>query len=475
MNSLRHLKCDHHEDWFNLFVRYFEVFLEGSKDPDTKFKDFRNHVIHVSENYWGGAVKQAQKWYELTVEDLKKQDWRAAVYSAGVLSHYYMDPLMPLHTGQTEEEGVIHRACEWSINKSFDQLIKKLESTTGYPAVNIPTGGGWMQATIHQGAELAHSHYQEFIDHYNFDVGKNNPPAGLDDHLKTVTAKLLGVASVGFAKILERAIAESGAVPAQKSSTAFAWFYKLTTPVSWAFKGITQFANISRIKKIATEYKKTGKVVQALPKDEKTVRQQHATEVLIVDITELDKKPISPVGSKHVPPSNDGARKKQKSRRKALREKSQTQTKNQKTQFRLDLQDPIVDAPSIGPKTAARFEDIGIKTVGEFLSANPDEVAQQLNTRHIEPKVIQTWQTQSKMACQIPGIAGHDAQIMVACGFESPEEVANSEPQMILSLVDEFTKTREAKFIIRDGNPPDLKEVEDWIQWSKHSRNLKAG
>ncbi len=36
------------------------------------------------------------------------------------------------------------------------------------------------------------------------------------------------------------------------------------------------------------------------------------------------------------------------------------------------LTDPLLDAPSIGSKTAARFTAIGIHTVGEFLSASGD-------------------------------------------------------------------------------------------------------
>ena len=145
MNSLQHLSCESAAQWRSLFIRYFDVYLEGSKDPDTKFKDFRNHVLHVSDNFWGGPVKQAEKWYGLTVDHLKNERWKSAVYSAGVLSHYYMDPLMPLHTGQTEEEGVIHRACEWSVNKSFDNLMERLENGTGYPNVDLPAGNDWVK------------------------------------------------------------------------------------------------------------------------------------------------------------------------------------------------------------------------------------------------------------------------------------------------------------------------------------------
>ena len=46
---------------------------------------------------------------------------------------------------------------------------------------------------------------------------------------------------------------------------------------------------------------------------------------------------------------------------------------------------------------------------------------------------------------------------------------------MILSLVDEFAKTEEAKFIIRsESSAPDLEEVTNWIEWSRQHRSLDA-
>lgn len=472
MNSLKRLECRNADAWLQLFVRYFETYLEGSKDPDTKFKDFRNHVVHVSENYWGGAVKQAEKWYSATVDHLRNSRWPDAVYSAGVLSHYYMDPIMPLHTGQTEEEGVIHRACEWSVNKSFQTLIEQLESRSGYPTVNLPTGQDWIKGAVHQGAELAHAHYQTFIDHYNFELGSKNPPAGLDRRLQEITGQLLGFASVGFARILERAFAESGSQPANSSSSLFAILYKMTAPISWGFKALNHFRSRGQVKKIASEFKSTGKVINALPRDEKQIRQDHAKEILKVDIEELNKKKIGPVGSKSeaVAPRRPSVRPRPKRKQKSTTEQS---GRGEKV-FRLDPGAPLEDAPSIGPKTAKRFGPIGIQTVGEFLAADSETTATKLNTRHITKETIHQWQTQAKLACQIPGIYGHDAQILAACGFESAAEIAKSEPAMVLSLVDEFVKTREAKFILRSGKRPDMEEVSNWVVWSKQSRRLDA-
>ncbi len=46
-----------------LLSNYAE-YLSGAKAPDTQFKDFQNHVIHVSDNHWGGAPAACEKWFE---------------------------------------------------------------------------------------------------------------------------------------------------------------------------------------------------------------------------------------------------------------------------------------------------------------------------------------------------------------------------------------------------------------------------
>ena len=56
MDALRFLENSDAAEWRNLFIGNIEIYLDGSKAPDKKFKDFRNHVLHVKDNYWGGAV-----------------------------------------------------------------------------------------------------------------------------------------------------------------------------------------------------------------------------------------------------------------------------------------------------------------------------------------------------------------------------------------------------------------------------------
>lgn len=479
LNALRHLRGDDAEKWRDLFVRHYELYLLGSKDPDTKFKDFRNHVLHVSDNFWGGAVGQTEKWYAETVNDLKSRNWKHAVYSAGVLSHYFMDPLMPLHTGQTEEEGVIHRACEWSINKSFDQLVQAIESGEGYPDFELPKSSDWLKRTVTAGASLSHQHYQTFIDHYNIDAGVKDPPAGLDDELRQITAKLIGYASVGFARILERAFAESEQKPAPSRISLLGYLAALTTPISWVLRKISAAKDRAGVKKVYQEFKSTGKVIKALSEDEKTVRSAHAEEVLKIDLQDLDKKEIGPVGSKSTSRVPGKKRKRPRSRKQSRRQRRTSEPANpseagQLPDFRLAPDEPLENAPSIGPKTARRFLDLGIKTVGDLIVADPKSTAVALNNRHIDDEKIEQWQTQAKLACRIPGIYGHDAQILVACGFDDPAEITEAEPDQLLSLVEEFADSPEGKSVLRGGKRPDLKEIQNWIDWSRQARPLQA-
>lgn len=484
MNALQHLRGDHAEKWRDLFIRYYELYLLGSKDPDTKFKDFRNHVLHVSDNFWGGAITQAEKWYAETVKDIKAGQWKQAVYSAGVLSHYFMDPLMPLHTGQTEEEGVIHRACEWSINKSYDQLVELLVQGDGYPEFELPKSGDWLKRTVSAGASLAHQHYQTYIDHYNIEVGVKDPPAGLDDELKQITAKLIGYASVGFARVLERAFGEAESEPVAAKTTLLGYLTALTIPFTWVLKKISSAKDKSAVSKVYNEFKKTGKVIKALSTDEKTVRKLHAEEVLKVDLAELDKREIGPVGSKStakLPARKRRARpkRKKKSDRRSAAESTDSRTtdtsgKTVSIKFHLEPNEPLEQAPSIGPKTARRFADLGIDTVGDLIVADPRSTAVAMNNRHIDEEKIEEWQTQAKLACRIPGIRGHDAQILVACGFDDPNEITEAEPEQLLSLVEEFIDSPEGKSVLRGGKKPDLSEVKDWIVWSKKARPLQA-
>ncbi len=138
--------------------------------------------------------------------------------------------------------------------------------------------------------------------------------------------------------------------------------------------------------------------------------------------------------------------------------------------FYLEPDSDIEAAPSIGPKTAARFYDIGIGNVQEFLAADPSETAEQLNARHITANLIATWQQQARLMCEVPRLRGHDAQILVACELTEPSRIAELSPSQLLARVTPFCDSEKGKRLLRNGKRPDLHEVTDWIESCRQRR-----
>lgn len=147
---------------------------------------------------------------------------------------------------------------------------------------------------------------------------------------------------------------------------------------------------------------------------------------------------------------------------------------SQTLKFYLNLDDPIVDAPSIGPKTAERFHAIGINTLAEFLAADPVAAAEQINYRRITAEIIAEWQIQAKLATQIPNLRGHDAQILAACEVTDADELTRADASTLYKRVKRFVGTTEGKRILRNGKRPDQNEVSNWIRWSHDARQLEA-
>ena len=156
LDALSHLTRRDGGDWQRLFLKHVALYLEGSKAPDKSFKDFKNHVLHVADDYWGGAPEKVEAWYGHTVTALREARWADAVYAAGVLSHYYTDPIHPFHTGQTEAENSIHRAVEWSISRSYDALKAIGDARFADLAVAMTDGEHWLREYVCDGAEFSH-------------------------------------------------------------------------------------------------------------------------------------------------------------------------------------------------------------------------------------------------------------------------------------------------------------------------------
>jgi predicted flap endonuclease-1-like 5' DNA nuclease len=515
IDALTHLRGTDGELWRNLFLHHHADYLEGAKAPDEVFKDFKNHVLHVREGEWGGAPAAAREWYKRTLRALSTQDWKQAAYCAGVMSHYVVDPVQPFHTGQTEEESIIHRAVEWSLSKSYAQLQLILEQDLdGYPDVPVPTGNDWLEQMVRNGAKTSNPHYETLIDHYNFTLGVKKPELGPDQEMKDVVARLIGYATVMLARILERAFVEAAVIPPKVSLTLDTIVAAIKAPIRNVLAALDNEKERDLVGAMFTEFKKTGKVRNTLPEDDKLVRRLHAAEVLKVPLSTVDAtwpretgtahgtgrparitkkaraKPKSKPAKARVEPSlavPPVARTAAKLPRKPIPAVSEEAARPPATPMQapaptasathtsnLSHASPVEEAPSIGPKTASRLTAIGIHTVQDLLTVSPEDAATRLKFKHINARLIRDWQAQAGLACAIPKINSMAAQLLVAVGVRDVDDLANAESEMLINMIDEFCDTSDGQRLLRDGTPPDEDKVKSWIDLAQKLQEKQA-
>lgn len=142
--------------------------------------------------------------------------------------------------------------------------------------------------------------------------------------------------------------------------------------------------------------------------------------------------------------------------------------------FHLELSSHIEAAPSIGPQMAKQLETIGITQVAHLLTRDPADVAQQLGNRRVSADVVHQWQRQAELVCRIPQLRGHDAQILVACEVETPEQLAAFTPAELGERVLPFARSKHGQRILRNASAPTLDEIADWIRWAKQARQVHA-
>lgn len=460
LDALSYLEDASAEQWRNVFLKHAKTYLDGSKAPDNVFKDFKNHVLHVRDDYWGGAPEKAVEWYATLLEKLRAEAWEEAVHAAGVLSHYVTDPFHPFHTGQTEAENAIHRACEWSINRSYDALAALGRERFATSEIAIPASAKWLQELVCQGAETANRQYERLIAHYDIHRGIADPPSGLDDTARALVAELIIEASKAFARILDRAFAESAAKPPQVSLTAETFLATLQIPMKFIEKKLANAEDRAQVRAMYQELQATGRVEATLPEDDRTVRDLHAKEVIAPRALKqaaaraqrlATSTPARPAVSQKATPTTAAAK-----------TPEAAETRSTPRVF-LKASDDVEAAPSIGTRSAQKLAEAGIFTVADLLSADPEASAATLRPLGISAATLRLWQQQARLVMDIPGLRGTHAQLLTGAGYMDAKSVAAAEAGLVCAAVLRYAATSEGQRLLRQDGPPATDKIESWV------------
>jgi hypothetical protein len=516
LDALRMVQTDAGLRLRGILLKHHEKYLMGSKDPDDRFRDFQNHVIHVQDGYFGGAPRVAIQWYDRMMGHLVAGRWEDSAYAMGVLTHYFTDPLMPLHTAQSPRESLVHRPMEWSVCKSYDRILKLWTEDELRLVFHLGDGEGWLGEAILKGARFANRNYKKLVDSYNVDLGVENPAAALDQESLRIFAELFGLAITGLARVFERAADQAenrlGAKLPSYSLTMPALLAALQVPEQMWLKRITNCTERAAIEAIVGEFRQTGQVKENIPaevyikqrvtevrereaawnqrrRELALARGAHAATILatvaepvaIAGVIE-PAKPSTLESIAAAPTTTPFALTEDVPATKTELTTSPDQAatgdappisipftaavrepKPQQSQARLQRHEELSNAPSIGPKTAASFAQISILTVGDFLDAPAAALSRRLGKSWITANVIQSWQAQTRLMCDVPGLLSRDVQMLVGVGCNSAAALANATATSLVQSMQRYALSSEGKRALRSAEPAELALVEQWI------------
>jgi predicted flap endonuclease-1-like 5' DNA nuclease len=462
LDALRHLACPEYEYWQRLFLKHAERYMDGAKAPDNEFKDFKNHVLHVRDGYWGGALAKAEEWYAALCAALSREDWTEAVWSAGVLSHYVTDPIQPFHTGQSDAENSIHRAAEWSISRSYDALRAEGLATHGHFTITAASGDNWLRELIVGGAEKANAHYETLIAHYDLTKGVSDPPAGLDLVSRRILGELVIHAAASFAAVLDRAFEEAAVAPPEVELGLDTVMAAVRIPAKVLAKRLADAEDRRIVSAMYDELVTTGRVEATLPEDDRIVRDLYAAEIEAPRQAQRAAARAAAIAGGATP--SPIPQPKPEPAPVAILKPAE------RPKPYLALSDDIERAPSIGPRTAKRLAPLGIKTVADFLAASAYLTADALRSRTVKADTLLLWQDQCRLMLDVPGLRGGQAELLAGAGYRTADSLALAEEAKLCADVLAFATTLAGQRILRDGAPPDIEKIKGWLAAARTAR-----
>ncbi|WP_153558356.1 DUF4332 domain-containing protein [Roseimaritima sediminicola] len=519
IDALAHLQSDPGRRLGRLLLRHFDRYLAGAKDPDTRFRDFHNHVVHVTDGYWGGAPAKAIRWYERLQRLLQEGRYAEAAHAMGVLSHYFTDPLQPLHTAQSDREQLVHRPMEWSITKSYESILGQWHRTGVKVQFQLSEQPGWLAEAILHGARIAHTAYDPLIQAYNLEAGVKDPPRGLNAPSRQTLAELFALAITGLARVIDRAGREAeqqrgSELPPATLSMALV-MAGVKVPHRLLLRRIERRDEQRAVEAILAEHQRSGTLRRHVPEECKTVRRsvavyhrerrqrrQRERTVAAGELGGAAETAIPRASQEtYIQTAQQLERQRQAAMQRAeqairqVEEKRGSRTaaaepdeaaaeeppatipfrpRGLSTGPRLSVRAPIVDAPSIGPKTAARLQAIGIETVGDLLEAGAESTARRLATRWIDSQRVEHWQAQSRLMCSVPGLLARDVKLLVGSGCRTPAELADSDADALHKTILRFAATSAGRRALRGAEPPTLQDVQAWLGSANPSGSAAA-
>ncbi|MCA9024804.1 MAG: DUF4332 domain-containing protein [Planctomycetaceae bacterium] len=138
-------------------------------------------------------------------------------------------------------------------------------------------------------------------------------------------------------------------------------------------------------------------------------------------------------------------------------------------QFWLSMDSPLMLVPSIGDQMGHRLVALGIRTVEELIELPADQEVVPLKTLQISESRLRDWQAEAILLCCVPDLTGQDAQLLVACGVRTPQQLAQIDVDQLVHRLSRLPQDQWGRH--RREGWPSRDAVQRWIHNGRHARS----
>ena len=166
------------------------VALPVTDDPDTRFRDTKDHVYDRWGKANGSAHKKVAAYYAKAVSALAAGDIDSASRALGLLSHYFADANNPLNTDNIAAERRMHARYDAAV----DERLNAIGKNRGWVAYDGYNHVGSASALTVSSARSAHGSYKTLVAQYN--------RRGYNRTVRIISTRSINRATNGLADII---------------------------------------------------------------------------------------------------------------------------------------------------------------------------------------------------------------------------------------------------------------------------------
>ncbi len=138
----------------------------------------------------------------------------------------------------------------------------------------------------------------------------------------------------------------------------------------------------------------------------------------------------------------------------------------------LQLDSPVSLVPSLGPQMAGRLGSIGLRRVVDLIVADARYIELPWEHLQITQSQFLIWQAEATMLYGVPRLTGRDAQLLVAAGIVSVEQLARENAESLMRRLDRLRGTSLDHGVMTVW--PRHADLAMWIESATHSRALPS-